>query len=356
MPSVTMQQLADSLDLSVSTVSLALRGKEVIAAKTRDRIHREAARLGYVYNRSAANLRQSRRTLVGLVVPDITNPFVGEVALGLQGSLAAHGQFVVLANTRDDVATQTEVLDSLLEERAAGIVLIPAVGTESTDLRRVRDSNTPLVLVNRNVPGGGLPFVGTNDREIIRLAVEHLADIHRVREAAYFGGLAQAGPRKARYAAFRHHVEAKGIRNCDLWTVSTGPNAKSAFETARLLLRTGQLPEAIVCHSDSVAAGLLRALDDARVDAAQCAVVSIDGIAASEMTVPPLTTVAVDTAGTGSSAGHLLLTRSGCDPADTAPRPPRLIVRRSCGCPANTQDEPSANNPASLTAVGKVLP
>lgn len=329
---VTMRQVADGLGISLSTVSLALRGKPVIAAGTRERVLREAERLGYVYNRSAANLRQRRRTLVGLVVPDITNPFVGEVALGLQRELAEQGQFVVLANTRDDVGVQSEVIGSLIEERAAGLVLIPAVGTREEDLRLLRGPGTPAVIMNREVPHSSVPLVGSDDREIIRLAVGHLHEVHRVTEISYFGGLLEAGPHQARKAAFDRELEERGLGTVGEWNVSTGPNATAGYDSALPLLKSGRLPPAVLCHSDSIAIGFIRALDEAGVAPFRCAIVSIDGIAASAMTTPPLTTVGVDPERMGRDAGRLLLQRDRPDGAHAGPLAPQLIVRRSCGC------------------------
>lgn len=337
--SVTMRQVADELGISLSTVSLALRGKSVIASETRERVQREAKRLGYVYNRTAANLRQRRRTLVGLVVPDITNPFVGEAALGLQGVLAEQGQFVVLANTRDDVGVQSEVIGSLVEERAAGIVLIPAMGSQDEDLAMIRDSAMPAVLMNRDVPNSGLPLVGSDDAEIIRLAVEHLAEVHSVAEAAYFGGLGEAGPHVARKDAFDLELSARGIKNAGTWNESTGPNPTAAYEAALSLLKAEPIPPAIVCHSDSIAIGLIRALDEARIPPERCAIVSIDGIPASAMTRPPLTTVAVDPGQMGRDCGSLLLQPFKGDGTHRGPLRPHLIIRRSCGCGANASGQ-----------------
>lgn len=328
---VTMQQVADVLGVSLSTVSLALRGKPVIAAETRERVVREAKRLGYVYNRSAANLRQRRRTLVGLVVPDITNPFVGEVALGLESELAGHGQFVVLANTRDSVATQTEVVSSLIEERAAGLVIIPAVGTRESHLRMLRDSATPAVLLNRQVADSDLPLVGTDDRQIVHMALDHLHKVHGFTEASYFGGLREAGPHLARKAAFDRELALRGLTTVEAWNETTGPNPTAAYTAALSLLEANPLPQAILCHSDSIATGLIRALDEGQIPPDSCAILSIDGIAASAMTTPPLTTVAVDPARMGRECGRILLA-PGHDGKHEEPLNLQLIVRRSCGC------------------------
>jgi LacI family transcriptional regulator len=133
-----MQDVADALGVSLSTVSLALRGNEVVARATRHRVQEAAHRLGYVYDRAASRLRTRHRTVVGLVVSDITNPFAAETALGLQRAVMPDGGIVALANRFDRIATQNAILTTLVEERVAGVVLIPALGTCDAPARRPR--------------------------------------------------------------------------------------------------------------------------------------------------------------------------------------------------------------------------
>jgi LacI family transcriptional regulator len=171
--------------------------------------------------------------------------------------------------------------------------------------------------------------VGTDDVEIIRLAIEHLAEIHQIHEASYFGGIGEAGPHLARKDAFDRAIAARNIKNVEPWNAVSGPNPTSAYEAAYSLLKTEGIPEAIVCHSDSIAIGLIRALDEVAIPPGRCAIVSIDGIGASAMTTPPLTTIAVDPGQMGRNSGHLLLRATD---GERLPLSPRLIVRRSCGC------------------------
>lgn len=333
-----MYDLAKTLGVSVSTVSLALRGHEVVAPSTRARVLDEARRLGYVYNRAAANLRTKSSNVVGFVVPDITNPFAAEVALGLQDALMPVGQFVALANTRDDVVTQTGILQTFLEQRVAGIVLIPSVETHGADLVPLRQSGTPVVTMNRVTPQSDLPFVGTDDEAIVELALEHLTAVHGVRVAAYFGGLPSASPLQARRKQFLASLVRRGMSNEPSWSVPCLPNSTSAYETARSTLMSTAPPEALICHSDSIAVGLLRALSEAGLR--RC-VVGIDGIDGSSMTVPSLTTVDVHPVDMGAAAGRLLLSLSS-SPRLPAPLPhPSLVVRESCGCQSVNREGPA---------------
>ncbi|MFI5614327.1 LacI family DNA-binding transcriptional regulator [Amycolatopsis sp. NPDC051903] len=332
---VTMQQVADALGVSLSTVSLAFRDAPVVAPATRERVRAEAARLGYVYHRAAANLRRGRSNLVGLVVPVITNPFVAQMATGVQEVLAEHGFVLLLANTGGSVEQQLKLVRTLAEQRAAGAVVIPVLDTPAADLRAAHAAGLPFVLVNRDIEGAGLPFVHQDDEAIADLAADHLFAEHHVRTVGYFGGVEAARPRRVRLARLRERAADAGVTFAQRWAVGTAPTPEEAYATARRLLAGGSPPEALVCHSDELAWSLLRALAEAGIGPGECRVVGIDGIPTSAMFSPALTTVAVDALGEGRYAGAVLLDELGVlDLAEHTerPAPPALVVRESCGC------------------------
>lgn len=325
----TMQDVATSLGVSVSTVSLALSGNPVVAESTRARVQHEALRLGYVYNRSAANLRTQRRHLVGFVVPDIANPFVAESALRLQEVVSEHAQFVVLANTQEDLSVQTTVLQALAEERAAGVVLIPAIGTTERDLTSFGATRMPIVLMNRPLAGCSYPYVGADDDRVIDLAFTHLVAVHHVRTVAYFGGLASAGPWLARKSRFAFALKAAGVEEVVAWSTPTFPNSDSAYKYAVAAMANSPLPESLICHSDTIAIGVLKAFNEAGITPDDCKVIGIDGIAHASMVTPGLTTVSVYPGSIGLAAGRLLMEPTATNVRST---PPAIEPRGSCGC------------------------
>jgi LacI family transcriptional regulator, galactose operon repressor len=333
---VTMQQVADSLGVSLSTVSLAFRDSSAVAPATRERVRTEAARLGYVYHRAAANLRRSRSNLVGLVVPTITNPFVAEMATGVQRAIAGTDFVLLLANTADDLTQQRGVIRTLAEQRAAGAIIIPVLDTPAADLRPPTAGNTPFVLVNRTVAGLRLPSVRANDTAIAALAADHLLTVHGAGTIAYFGGVAAAGPRRRRLHHLRRLAAAAGADFVDAWSAAVAPNPAAAYTAAHTLLRAGRPPEALVCHSDELAWSLLRALQERHIPPTACRVIGIDGLATSALFTPSLTTVSVDAATQGHRAGTLLLNQFGTTARPSRLTPPTLVVRESCGCPPPT--------------------
>src|SRR5579871_3729706 len=96
---VTLVDVARHSGVSRATASLVLRGSPLVAAETRERVQASMRALGYVYHRAAATLRTQRSHLIGLVIPDITNPFYAELTMGIEARLDDAQQVVVLANT-----------------------------------------------------------------------------------------------------------------------------------------------------------------------------------------------------------------------------------------------------------------
>lgn len=330
---VTLQTIADALGISRSTVSLALRDAPQIAGATRERIRRSAIELGYVANRNAVRLRTQVRNLMGLVVPDITNPVVAEAALGLQGSIDRRGLIVTLSNTFDDVDVQSRVLRELVAEQVAAIVLIPALGTTPADIDEHRLGGVPLMLLNRPIRGSAASTVAADDRAVVRLALEHLFHRHDTRVAAYFGGIGEALPRQERWEAFQEECGELGVAVAQEWSGPTLSSALDAAEATRRLLRSGaELPSGIVTHNDVVALGVTRAFHEFGITPDRCPLVSIDDIQQATVAVPALTTVALHLRELGELAGERMLAAINGETSDLPSPQPTLIIRESCGC------------------------
>lgn len=340
---VRMIDVANSLGVSRATVSLVMRDSPLVSEKTRAAVLAEAERLGYVYNQAAANLRTQRNDLVGLVMPDVINPFVAEVSLGVQEVLGEVGFFVMIANTVDRLDLQAQILRSLVEHRAAGVVTIPALTSTADAFAALRRSGLPTVTLLRDIEGVDLPFVGTDEAAIGRLGAEHLIGVHGCRRVAYFGGDPLASPRVGRLRAFHRAATKAGVDWDDVWSEPLEATADAAYERATRLLSAGTRPPAgVLCHSDNVAYGLVRALGDHRVAGdhgtgdhgeGPVAVLGIDDLHQSAMWNPSISSIATDPVGLGRVCGRVLLTEMGLRVSGSRrPSAPEVHARASCGC------------------------
>lgn len=166
---ITLNDIARACGVSRATVSLVLRGSPLVRDLTRRRVEAEMQRQGYVYNRTAAGLRRRLSSEVALVINDLSNPFFGEFAAGVDEALGMKGYVTLLGSSNGLPARQRQVLGSLMEYHPAGIILSPVEASDAADVEMVIGRQTPLLVFNReleNRAGIGLnyDYLGFDDR------------------------------------------------------------------------------------------------------------------------------------------------------------------------------------------------
>lgn len=332
MARVTLMDVAARAGVSRATASLVLRGTGRVSEKTRQRVFAAMDELDYVYDRVAASLREQRAGIVGVVLTHIENPFFGELFRGLERELGNSGAVPLLASTGDDLRRQDAVLTTLREHQVSGLVVVPASGSGAELVDRLRDWGIGHLFVTRSVPGADVSYLGPDDRLGGRQAGEHLL-AHRARRFGYVGGAATMQSRMERLAGLRDAVRAAGGSDEDVADLPGETSGEGGLSIGRVLLEGGELPEAVLCHSDSVALGFYRALHDAG-RAHEVRVIGYDDIAGAALFEPPLTSMSVRPDALGVQAARLLQKRMS-EPAASPVRTlvaPDLVVRRSCGC------------------------
>ncbi len=209
---VTVVDIASAAGVSKSTVSLVLRGSPLVNEKTRAKVNAVMRDLGYVYNRGAANLRQSssKSKIVGIVVNDLTNSFFAELAVGVDDVVQSAGYVQFLANTGESIDRQREVIASMREHGISGLVISPARGTEAGDFKPLTASGLPVVLAVRNVPGAKVSTVMSDNRAGAYAATAHLVGLGH-RRVAFLGGFADTAVFEDRLAGYRHALRDGGI-------------------------------------------------------------------------------------------------------------------------------------------------
>jgi LacI family transcriptional regulator len=326
--SVTLKDVAEHAGVSRTTASYVVMGTGRVSEKTRRRVQESMTTLGYVYNQGAAALRRQTGTTVGVVVTNIDNPFFGELLVGLESTLTEAGFLSLVVTTADDPARQTQLLRALREHQVAGLAIVPATGTTPQDLAEFQGWGIPHVLMTRYLPEIDAPYVGPDDRLGGRLAADHLLDLG-CGSLAYIGGSSAVMSRLDRMRGVEEAAEGRGVTVLDVPSETSGEGGRRVG--AELLARP-RLPEGIVCHSDTVAMGLYRALRDAG-KAEGVRVVGYDDIATAELWYPSLTSVSTDAAGMGRRAGESLLQvlTGAASTVESSVIVPRLIVRESSG-------------------------
>ncbi|GAW92364.1 LacI family DNA-binding transcriptional regulator [Calderihabitans maritimus] len=333
---VTIKDIAKRAGVSYSTVSRALNNRPEVNEKTRREIQKLAEEMGYRPNAIARGLVTQKTGTLGLVIPDITNPFFPEVARGAEEEADRRGYNVFLCNTAWDLEKEQRYLEALVSKRVDGIILSSA-SEDSEYVARLARSGPPLILINRVLKQVNTNYVVIDNIRGAYMVVEHLLDLGH-RRIAYIGGPEKLEPSRERFEGYRLALAARGV-DIDPLLVRYGKFKKEdGYRNACVLLEDPALrPTAIFAANDILALGVIQAARDLGLQVPeQLSVVGFDDIPFVSYGEIRLTTVAQPKYAMGEMAAKILL-----DEIQNASKQqkkhvvlqPELVIRNSSGPP-----------------------
>ncbi|MEL3951150.1 LacI family DNA-binding transcriptional regulator, partial [Streptomyces sp. LNU-CPARS28] len=200
MADVTLRDVARASGCSVATVSRVLAGTRPVGPETARRVREAAEALGYRPNQAARALRSRSTGTVGLVLPQITNPFYPALVRELTHALHAEGRAVLFADCDDDPKAEAEYIDDLLSRRVDALLVVPADEHRSRDAVAAAAARVPLVLMDRGCGPGIADSVAVDNAAGMALVLAHLAATGR-RRVCYLGADGTASAAAERRAA-----------------------------------------------------------------------------------------------------------------------------------------------------------
>jgi LacI family transcriptional regulator len=332
---VTVVDIAKAAGVSKSTVSLVLQGSPLVKTATRAKVTEAMNELGYVYNRGAANLRQTtaRSGIIGVVVNDLTNSFYAELAVGVDMVIQSAGFVQFLSNTSESIDRQREVVASMREHGISGLLVSPARATDPADFKPLVAAGIPVVVVVRSLPGAKVSSIVADNSNGVAEAVRHLISLGHSR-IAFLGGFPDTAVFYERLTGYKAAVTSKGLPYDEELIFPGPPSRAGGFEAIGRALSISNRPTAAVCFNDAVAFGVCDGLRVRRLEPGQdFAVVGFDDVIEARTAVPALTTISVDPQAMGRRAAQLLLKQisAGKPEAENIVTSVRLVVRESCG-------------------------
>ncbi|MFJ5520711.1 LacI family DNA-binding transcriptional regulator [Streptomyces griseoluteus] len=325
----TLADVAREVGVSAKTVSRVLNEDGPASARTREQVLAAVARLGFQPNLMARNIRVGGPdTTIGLVVPDLGNPFFGAVAGSIEDRVRERGLTLLMGSSADDPDRERALTDKFLARRVSILMVVPSVGADHAHLRQHRAAGLPVVFVDR--PGAGLATdcVVSSNREGARAGVTHLVGYGH-RRIGFVGDLpTRLYTRRERLAGYREALRDAGLPDDRLLITSAHDQHDAGEATARLLALPDP-PTALFAGNNIVALGVVAEL--ARSGRKDVAVVAFDDVALAEALEPALTVVAQNPEEIGRTAATTALARLDGDRsrARTVTVPTRLIVRGS---------------------------
>lgn len=325
-----IQDVATAADVSPSTVSRAFTMPELLRADTRERVLEAAKRLGYQPNRAARGLITGRTGNIGVIVPDLSNPFFPAVLKGVQARARQADYAVFLADAEEDPVLEEELIKAMAKQ-VDGVVICSSRASVAALSGLAAD--TALVLLNRKI--AGIPAVTMDMGGGARQAIDHLAALGHER-IAYLNGPTSSWSNKARRKSVRARAATLGLDVVELGPFP--PTFEGGLMAADLALAAKVT--AVFAYNDLMALGVLTRLADRSVSVpGAMSVVGCDDIPMAQMCAPPLTTVTLPSERAGRLAIDVLRERIGApldgpDPNGRGPLPTSLVVRGSTAPPA----------------------
>ncbi len=331
MKPITIRDIARELRISVSTVSRALQNHPDISERTKEQVRECARKLNYKPNIMASNLRTSKNTTIGVVIPELNHHFFSSVLDGIEQAANEAGYNILICQTGEDVQKEIQSVHTLITSRVAGILVGVTKQTANLQhLQDILDNGIQLVLYDRPCPSLKCDQVVSDDYTGAFNAVEYLIQTGK-RRIMYLSSSFQLEVSRRRYQGWRDALKYYNLPITDDLILECDTRSKAIVATPSIL-QQGQRPDAIFCVNDDCAAGVLHVAQILGVKIPE--ELSICGFSDAPLcraTLPMLTTVQQHGVEIGKRAMQRLLIRLSGD--DKIPQtemiPTDLIVRET---------------------------
>lgn len=324
----TIRDVAARAGVSAATASRVVNQHPGVREPARTRVLEAVAALGYRANGLARGLAMGTMRTVGLVIPDVVNPFFPAQARGVEDAAHADGYALILGNS-DNAPEREAAYIRLLHDRFVDGIIVASSGAPGALQDLVGE--TPIVLLDRRVAGWSVPCVSTDNRAGARLAVEHLlARGHR--QIAHLGGPTELTSSADRHDGYVAALRAAGVEPDAGWYLPGPFSFESGYERMVRWIDGGFSCTALFAADDLIAIGALQACQDRGWAVPErVAIVGFDDVLLARLVRPRLTTVLQPAYEAGALAWRLLAERMAdpsAHPADVVLEP-RLVVRET---------------------------
>jgi len=307
----SLKDLALKLGISVTTVSRVLNGKARqfrISKETEKKVREAAKAMHYLPNQFARGLKLDKSDTIGVIVPDISNPFFAEIVKNIERESKNRGYAVFIGDSNDNTDQEIALVDHFTSRKVDGLIIAP-VGISCKHLKNTFKSGMPLVVIDRSFSDVDFPVVTSDNYQGAYDATnELLKNGHK--NIALIQGLGNSQPNTDRVMGFVDAMKKWDIPQDSLTIVGNSFSIENGFTQATKLLNSANPPTAIFALSNLIALGALKAVFDLGLSVPEnVSLVSFDEQAYSAFLNTPMTTIEQNKEEMGLKAVDLLLTQ-----------------------------------------------
>jgi LacI family transcriptional regulator len=328
----TVRDVARRAGVSAMTVSRVVNRQAGVSAETRARIEAAIAELNYAPNKVASGLTSARTELIGMIVPDVSNPFFGPVVRGAEMVARGAGYRLLLCNSESDLELERRYVEDLVGHRVEGLLIAPVGDRSALHLSGLVGRGFPVVLIDRQVAGLDCDRVGLDNVAAARQMTAHLIEAGH-RRIAFVADSDSVSTGRERLAGVRQAMAAAALPFGDEQIFRTSTDRAGGHNSGLAMLGMAEPPTAIFAVNNMTAVGVMQALRERGLqvprDMALCCFDDVEHLA---ILAPVLTVIDQPAEGMARAAMEMLLKRmeGKAGPQSVAVTfPGRLIVRES---------------------------
>lgn len=330
----TLKDLEKATGVSKSTISRVFNNPEKVKGSTLKLVRKKAEELGYKPSRVARRLQagQGKAKVIGLIIPDILNPFFAEITRGIEDVALKNGYALILNNSNESLERQQLCLDTLRMEGVDGIIL-PPVNEEDQYVKELIENGLNMVCIDRVIKNTSVDSIQTDNRKGAYMAVSHLIKMGHSR-IAYIGGIPAISTTQERLAGYREAFKDYHLEVNEELILIGDSKQESGERLTEQLIKMENPPTAIFTGNNMTTLGAYVALNRLKISVPDdLALVGYDDVPWADALNPPPTVVDQSTYEIGKRAAEMLLSRIK-NPENSPVKlmlEPKFIIRDSCG-------------------------
>lgn len=329
---ITIKDIAQEAGVSVTTVSRVLNDKPDVSTTTKKKIKKVIDKLGYNPNGIARGLVLKKTNTIGLIIPDISNPYFPEVARGIEDNAKKEGYSVIFCNTDNNKQAEIEAIELLKSKRVDGIILSLSISNKS-QLEKLENDKIPVVQIDRNIPGSKISSVLINNFLSAYKATMYLIKLGHTK-IAHITGEMETNTARERLFGYKKALQEAEIEYRVEWVLQGDYSKESGFQQTNELLLMKEKPTAIFAANDLMALGAYEASFHYRLNIPDdISIIGHDNIDMAELIRPGLTTIAQPKYKLGELATQILIDEieGRSNERQEIILNPELIIRKSTG-------------------------
>ncbi|HEX3659930.1 MAG TPA: LacI family DNA-binding transcriptional regulator [Acidobacteriaceae bacterium] len=257
----TIVEVAKRAGVSIATVSHVIRGTKRVSEGVEERVRNAIRELDYFPNEIARSLKVAQTRMLGMVLPDITNPFFPEIIRGAEDTAFERGYFLVTANTDEQIGRERRIVAALRSYRVAGILLASAPGNDASHILRLIASGVSVVCLDRQVPGVPSDAVLLDNVRGARECVRHLIQLGH-RSIAIITGHLRTQTAQERLQGYEDALQEADIPMASKLIFEGDFREESGYQLGKQLLQKPKNASAVFVCNGVMTLGLLKAMED----------------------------------------------------------------------------------------------